>query len=70
LDPNLRTFTIVGWTSQSRKISNPYDLVFNLRPADDLISAKEAKVVWNTIAEGTLKGEDLAKFMKHLEDDE
>src|SRR5271154_4911907 len=68
LDPNLRTFTIFGWTSQSRKISNPYDLVFNLRPADDPISAKEAKVVWNTIAESTLKGEDLAKFMKHLED--
>jgi acylphosphatase len=70
LDPNLRTFTIFGWTSQSRKISNPYDLVFNLRPADDPISSKEAKVVWNTIAESTLRGEDLAKFMKHLEDDE
>jgi hypothetical protein len=25
---------------------------------------------WNTIAESTPKGEDLAKFMKHLEDDE
>jgi len=70
LDPNLRTFTIFGWTSESRKISNPYDLVFNLRSADDPISAKEAKVVWNTIAESTLKGEDLTKFMKHLEDDE
>jgi acylphosphatase len=70
LDPNLKTFTIFGWTSQSRKISNPYDLVFNLRPTDDQISAKEAKVVWNTIAEGALKGEDLAKFMKHLDDDE
>jgi acylphosphatase len=43
LDPNLRTFTIFGWTSQSRKISNPYDLVFNLRPADDPISAKEGQ---------------------------
>jgi acylphosphatase len=70
LDPNLRTFTIFGWTSQSRKISNPYDLVFNLRPVDDEISAKEAKAIWNTIAESTLKGEDLAKFMKHLGDDE
>jgi acylphosphatase len=70
LDPNLKTFTIFGWTSQSRKISNPYDLVFNLRPTDDQISAKEAMVVWNMIAEGALKGEDLAKFMKHLNDDE
>jgi hypothetical protein len=70
LDPNLKTFTIFGWTSQSRKISNPYDLVFNLRPVDDEISAKEARAVWDAIAESTLKGEDLAKFMKHLEDEE
>jgi acylphosphatase len=70
LDPNLSTFTVFGGTSQSRKISNPYDLVFDLRPADDEISAKEAKAIWNTIAEITLKGEDLTKFMKHLGDDE
>ena len=70
LDPDLRTFTIIGWTSQSRNISNPYDLVFDLRPADDEVSAAEAKAIWNAIAESTLKGEDLAKFMKHLSDDE
>ena len=69
LDPNLRTFTILRWTSQSRNISNPYDLVFNLRPDDSEISAKEAKAIWNTITESTLKGEDLAKFMKHLDDE-
>jgi acylphosphatase len=70
LDPKLRTFTILGWTSKSREISNPYDLVFNLRTGDDEISATEAKMVWNTIAESTLKGEDRVKFMKHLEDEE
>ncbi len=70
LDSNLRTFTVFGWTSQSRKITNPYNLIFDLRPADDEISAKEAKAIWNTIAESTLKGEDLAKFMKHLGDEE
>jgi acylphosphatase len=70
VDPNLRTFTIFSWTSSSRNISNPYDLVFNLRPADNEISGKEAEGLWNTIAETTLKGEDLAKFMKHLEEDE
>jgi hypothetical protein len=43
LDPNLKTFTIFGWTSQSRNISNPYDFVFKLRPTDDEISAKEAR---------------------------
>jgi len=41
-----------------------------LRPADNEISGKEAKAIWSAIAESTLKGEDLAKFMKHLEDDE
>jgi acylphosphatase len=70
LDPNLETFTILSWTSRSRKISNPYNLVFNLRPAGGEVSAEEAKSVWNTIAESTLKGDDLAKFMKHLKDEE
>jgi acylphosphatase len=58
LDPNLKTFTVFGWTSTSRNITNPYDLVFRQRPADDEISKKEAGQGWNTIAESTLKGED------------
>jgi acylphosphatase len=69
-DPDLKTFTIFRWTSTSRNISNPYDLVFNLRPGNSEISGKEAAAVWNSIAESTLKGEDLAKFMKHLGDEE
>ncbi len=69
-DPALKTFTVLGWTSTSRNITTPYDLIFNLRPADNEISEKAAKTIWNTIAESVLKGEDLAKFMKHLEDDE
>jgi acylphosphatase len=70
LDPSLKTFTVVQWTSTTRNITNPYDLVFQLRPADDEISPKQAKGVWNTIAESTLKGDDLAKFMKHLDADD
>ena len=70
LDPNLKTFTVFQWTSTSRNIANPYDLVFHLRPADDEISAKKAEKVWNAIAESTLKGDDLSKFMKHLEGDD
>jgi acylphosphatase len=66
LDPGLKTFTVFGWTSTSRNITNPYDLVFHLRPADDRISAKKAEAVWNGIAESTLKGDDLEKFKKHL----
>jgi acylphosphatase len=65
-DANLKTFTVFGWTSTSRNITNPYDLVFHLRPANDEISPKKAEAAWNTIAESTLKGDDLAKFMKHL----
>jgi acylphosphatase len=70
LDPNLRTFTIFSWTSTSRNISTPYDVVFTLRPDNSEISLKDADAVWNSIAERVLKGEDLVKFMKHLEDEE
>ena len=70
LDPNLKTFTVFGWTSTSRNITNPYDLVFHLRPGNDEVSKKDAESVWNTIAESTLKGDDLAKFTKHLGGDD
>jgi acylphosphatase len=70
VDPNLKTFTVFGWTSTTRNITNPYDLVFPLRPGNDLLSRKDAKAVWNTLAQGALKGDDLAKFMKHLDDDD
>ena len=66
LDPNLKTFTVFGWMSTSRNITNPYDLVFRLRPTNDQYPKKEAESVWNTIAESTLKGDDLAKFKNHL----
>jgi acylphosphatase len=69
-DPELNTFTVFGWTSTSRNIANPYDLVFSLRAGAEQITHHEAKVVWNGIVESTLKGDDLAKFMKHLDDDD
>jgi acylphosphatase len=70
VDPNLKSFTVFGGTSTTRNITNPYDLVFPLRSANDQISRHDAKAVWNKIAESTLKGDDLAKFMKHLDDDD
>jgi acylphosphatase len=70
LDPNLKSFTVFAWTSASRNITNPYDLVFSLRSTDDQISLHDAKTIWNNIARSTLKGDDLAKFLKHLDDDE
>ncbi len=66
LDPNLKTFTVFGWTSTSRNITNPYDLIFHLRPTDDELSKKQAEAAWNAIAESTLKGDDLKKFMNRL----
>jgi acylphosphatase len=70
VEPGLKTFTVFAWTSTSRNITNPYDLVFTLRPDDSQISHKDAKAVWNDIAEKTLKGDDLAKFLKHLSEDD
>ncbi len=70
LNPGLTTFTVFDWTSTSRNITNPYDLVFHLRPADDQISHHEAKEIWNKIAEDTLKDGDLDKFRAHLNDDD
>ena len=70
LNADLSTFTVFEWTSQSRGISKPYDLVFNRRPSNNVISTREVKATWNKIAEDTLTGDDLAKFMKHLDEDE
>ena len=70
LDSALKTFTVYGWTSTSRNINNPYDLVFQLRPANDELTKKEAAAIWNSIAESTLKGDDLDKFKKHLGDED
>ncbi len=66
LDPNLKTFTVFAWTSTTRNITNPYDLVFTLRPADDEVSLNDAKADWNKIALSTLKGDDLTKFQNHM----
>lgn len=66
----LDTFTIYGWTSASRKITTPYDLVFRLRPDGRTITRMAAKEVWNAIVLAALKGDDLAKFKLRLEADE
>jgi acylphosphatase len=62
--PDLKTFTVVGWTSVSRNITQPYDLVFNLRPDDTTISKHEAKKVWLAVCEKAVKGADLGKCSK------
>jgi acylphosphatase len=62
IEPGLKTFTIVDWTSSSRQITNPYTLIFTLRTDDGVISPDDAKTAWHGISEGALKGEDLKKL--------
>jgi acylphosphatase len=62
VDPKLNTFTIVGWTSTSRNITTPYNLVFTLRENDESISENDARAVWRQILQSTLKGDDLLKL--------
>jgi acylphosphatase len=68
-DASLKTFTVVGWTSVTRGISHPYDLVFDLRPDDTTIKKHEAKQVWLGICEKTVKGDDVGKCDKDKDDD-
>jgi acylphosphatase len=62
--PDLQTFTVVGWTSVTRNINQPYDLVFDLRPDNTIISKDEAKSVWLGVCEKTVKGADSGKCNK------
>jgi acylphosphatase len=62
VDPALNTFTIYAWTSTSRYITNPYDLVFHLRPNDGKLAPADAKTAWHGILQSTLKGDDLKKL--------
>ena len=62
--PDLQTFTVVGWTSVSRNITQLYDLVFNLRADNTTISKHEAKRVWLAVCEKAVKGADSGKCNK------
>ena len=64
IDDNLKTFTIVDWTSSSRGITNAYTLVFELRADDDdsEISETDTKSVWHGILAKTLDAADLQKL--------
>jgi acylphosphatase len=64
VDQKLKTCTVVGWTSTSRNITTPYDLVFTPRKHDQTVSEKEAEKEYHHILKKTLKGEDLKKALK------
>jgi acylphosphatase len=65
VDSNLKTFTAVGWTSVSRHISHPYNLVFDLRRDNTTINKDEAKAIWLDICRKTVQGEDTGKCDKN-----
>lgn len=68
-DPNLKSFTIMGWNSVSRKITNRYNLVFALRENDTTIKKKAAKQVWLGICTKAIaKTEDAGKCDKTMTD--
>ena len=62
VDPALNAFTIYAWTSTSRNITTPYDLVFHLRPDNGKLGRVDVKTVWHSILRSTLKGDDLNKL--------
>jgi acylphosphatase len=68
VDPNFKTFTVVGWTSVSRGITHPYDLVFPLRNPDTIIKKGDVKAVWLKICENAVQGEDKTKCDKDSDD--
>jgi acylphosphatase len=70
IEPELKSFTIIGWTSVSRGIFNPYDLVFDLRPDDSIITKHEAKEVWLEICEHNVAREESGKCRKRKDKDQ
>jgi acylphosphatase len=64
VDSTLNTFTVMKWTSVSRHIKTPYDLVFTLRADNTQIKKKAAKSVWLEICNNAVKGKDKGKCEK------
>jgi len=62
VDLALDVFTIYGWTSTSRNITHPYDLVFRLRANDAKFSPQDTREAWHGILKSTLTGDDLKKL--------
>lgn len=49
--PGPQTFTVCAWTSESRKITTPYNLVFSLRSPDSVLSKKKADKFYHRLLE-------------------
>jgi hypothetical protein len=54
VDPALSAFTIDAWTSMTRNITNPDDLVFHMRSDDGKLAPADIKTVGHGIVRSTL----------------
>lgn len=54
-DATLDTFRVLGWTSSSRKITTPHDLVFLPRTDNSTISRDQAQKIYRGILKDALK---------------
>ena len=61
IDPALNAFTVHAWTSTTRNITNPYDLVFHLRSDGGQLAPADIKTVWHGSCD-PLSGDDLKKL--------
>jgi acylphosphatase len=68
VDPMLNSFTVIDWTSTSRNITNPYNLIFQLRSVDSTVSEKDAHKKYHEILDETLKPDDLKKLDENGDD--
>jgi acylphosphatase len=64
VDPSLKGFSIPGWTSSSRQITTPYNLVFTLRTDDSTLGPDDVKATWHYILQTTLNADDLKKLVR------
>lgn len=55
VSPELRTFTIRGWTSGRHGSAKPADLIFTLRSPDGPVSPKEASRIYQKILKKTME---------------
>jgi acylphosphatase len=64
----LKTFTVFGWTSTSRGITKPYNLVFSVRSDGSVLSKGDAHKAYHEILRKTLDPDDQKK-LRDADDD-
>ncbi len=68
VDPGLKTFTVIDWTSKRANITTPYQLKFTVRTDGSIVSKKEADDEYHAILERTLSTADWKKVLEKGKD--